>query len=273
MRRLAGTAGMRPRRRRGGRRAAGGETGPRVIGRPRRDGRPTGPSSAARVVGQVDLQRRDRGMALQRSRGSRCPRIVLGSAGAADPVHRVAARAGLRDHLLRRVAAAEAADLEGLELAEGPVGMFTFSSQCAPSVRWCAPGTAPARAPCARRHRGGPALLDLREGDGRNAEQVALHRRAHRAGVDGVVAHVGAVVDAAHHQVGPVAQQARERDVHAVGRRAVDVAKAVGASLTYSGALQRQRVRLGAVVVLGRDHLDIAEVRIASYSATMPGAW
>ena len=48
-----------------------------------------------------------------------------------------------------------------------------------------------------RRHGEMTALLaGQRDGDGRHTQQVALHRRGDRAGVDGVVAHVGAHIDA-----------------------------------------------------------------------------
>lgn len=72
-----------------------------------------------------------------------------------------------------------------------------------------------------------PTLIHLRERQGRDAEQIPLHRRTHRAGIDRVVAHIGPVVDARDHQIGPIAQIARQRNVYAVRWRAVDVAKAI----------------------------------------------
>ena len=138
--------------------------------------------------------------------------VVLGRPGAADPVHGLAMRAGLRNHLLGRMAPPQAAHLERLEFFVRQVRDVDVEQ----------PGLVGAAR--AREHllhqlarlagRGvdvGPALLRLRERDGRDAEQVAFHRGAHGARVDGVVAHVGAVVDAAHDQVGPIAEQARSR--------------------------------------------------------------
>ncbi len=102
-----------------------------------------------------------------------------------------------------------------------------------------------------------PPLVHLGKRDGRHAEQVALHGRAHGAGIDGVVSHVGAIVDAGDDQVGPEAQQPGERDVHAVGGGAVHVAEAVGRLVDVQGRMQRERVGLGTVVVLGSHHVDI----------------
>ena len=45
--------------------------------------------------------------------------------------------------------------------------------------------------------------------------------------------------------------------MHAIGRCAVDIAKAVGCGLYVHRRMQGQRVRFRAVVLLGRHHLDI----------------
>ncbi|MNT25438.1 hypothetical protein D3C72_1609570 [compost metagenome] len=103
-----------------------------------------------------------------------------------------------------------------------------------------------------------PAFLDLRERHGRNAEQVPLHRRTHRARVDCVVTHVCTVVDAGDNQIGPVAQQAGQRNVHAIGRRAIDIAKPIGGLVHIQRCIQRQCVGFGAVVVLRGHHFHIS---------------
>ena len=105
-----------------------------------------------------------------------------------------------------------------------------------------------------------PVLVHLRKGNGRHAKQIAFHGRTHGAGINGVVAHIGAVVDARDHQVWPVVQQARECDVHAVGRRAVHVTKTVGAAVHVQRGVQGKRVGLGAVVVLGGDDFHLGHV-------------
>jgi hypothetical protein len=91
-------------------------------------------------------------------------------------------------------------------------------------------------------------------------KQITLHGGTHGARVDGVVAHVGAVVDAGDDQIGAVTQQTRQRNVHAVRRRAVDIAKAVGRAVHVERRMQGQRIGLGAVVVLGSDHLNLGNV-------------
>ncbi len=48
--------------------------------------------------------------------------------------------------------------------------------------------------------------------------------------------------------------------MHAVGGRAVDVAKAIGRRVHIQRRMQRQRIRFGAVVVLGRHHLHLGQI-------------
>ncbi|OQB99423.1 MAG: hypothetical protein BWX79_03139 [Alphaproteobacteria bacterium ADurb.Bin100] len=197
-------------------------------------------------------------MAVLRGVEIRALGLVQRGAGGADPVHGLATRIDLRDHRLGRVPAAQAAHLERLDLLQRQVGNVDVQQpgpgadhlllrQLQHDFARLGPRGVEVR----------PAPLDLRERDCRDAEQVALHRRAHGAGVDGVVAHVGAVVDARDHQVGPVAQQAGQRDVHTIGRRAVHVAKTVGGRLHVEWRMQCQRVRFGAVVLLRRHHFDL----------------
>ena len=104
-----------------------------------------------------------------------------------------------------------------------------------------------------------PALVDLREGDRRHAEEKALHRGGHGARIQRVVAHVRALVDARHDQVGLVLQQAGQRDVNTVGRRAVDVAHAVGCRVHRQRPVQGQGVGSAAGVLLGSHHVELAE--------------
>ena len=85
-----------------------------------------------------------------------------------------------------------------------------------------------------------PAMGRLRKGDRRDPEQKTFSGRRHGARVQRVVAHVGAIVDARHDQIGPLTEHAGERHVHAIGRRAVDEIKAIGRLLHRQRALQRQ---------------------------------
>src|SRR6218665_2203293 len=65
------------------------------------------------VVGQIDLQRCDRHMAMRRRVKVRALRIVLGGAGPANPVHGLAARALLHDDALGCMAPPQAAQRNG----------------------------------------------------------------------------------------------------------------------------------------------------------------
>ena len=86
-----------------------------------------------------------------------------------------------------------------------------------------------------RRIKVAPTFVDLRKSDGWHAKQIAFHRGAHGARVNRVVAHVGAVVDARHHEVGFVIEQACQRNVHAIRRRAIHVAKTVAGLVHIQG--------------------------------------
>jgi len=48
--------------------------------------------------------------------------------------------------------------------------------------------------------------------------------------------------------------------VHAIGGRAIDIAKAIAGAVHVQRRMQGECVGLGAVVVLRGDHLDFAEV-------------
>ena len=74
-----------------------------------------------------------------------------------------------------------------------------------------------------RKVRAGAATLrHERHGDGGQAEKAALDGRSDRARVEHVVPEVGAVVDARYDHVELEFEQARDRKVDTVGRRAVD---------------------------------------------------
>ena len=74
-----------------------------------------------------------------------------------------------------------------------------------------------------------PVTLHLGKCDCRDTKQVTFHGRPDRARINGVIAHIGAVVDTGHHQVGTIAQQTGQSHMHAIGRGAVNVAKAFAA--------------------------------------------
>ena len=55
-----------------------------------------------------------------------------------------------------------------------------------------------------------------------------------------------------------VVEQAGDREVDAVGRRAVDEEEAVGRAADHQRPVERQRVGGAAAIALGRDHRDLA---------------
>ncbi len=220
------------------------------------------------MMGQIHLQRRDAHVAvLCGVKVGACPALARG-AGATNPIHGFAAWARLREHLFSRMAAAQAGHLWRFQLVRRQIGDVHVEQK-----RGRFGGTAFAlfgHGPKQLLHhlRGGlrgsvqvePALFHLAERHAGYAKQIRLHGGAHGAAVDGVVSHVGTVVDAGDHEIWFLREQARERYVNAIGWGACDVAKACGwavqAFVHIKRRIQRERIALGAVVVLRCNHLD-----------------
>ena len=152
---------------------------------------------------------------------------VLRAACRAHPVNRITARVGGFHHRLRLVTLAEARDFNTLErrmrdiryidieqhrLTQRSLHMTRHHFTC--HRTGCGKVVSP------RRHQ--------RNCKRRYAQQKTLGRRRHRAGVNGVIAHIGAVIDAGHHHIGHEIEQPRHRQMHAIGGRAVDIEKTVG---------------------------------------------
>jgi hypothetical protein len=87
-----------------------------------------------------------------------------------------------------------------------------------------------------------PAFLDERKGNRWNAEKIAFGGGRHGAGVQCVLAHVRAIVDARDDQVGTKIQQARQGNMDAVRRRAIDIVKAVGGLMDGQRPVERQGI-------------------------------
>jgi hypothetical protein len=88
----------------------------------------------------------------------------------------------------------------------------------------------------------------------------AFGRRRDGTGVDRVVAHVGAEVDAGDDHIRQFVEHPGDRQMHAVGRRAVDVIEAVGRALQGKGAIERQGVAGAAAIAFGRDDGDVGDL-------------
>ena len=105
-------------------------------------------------------------------------------------------------------------------------------------------------------------LADHRgESDGGDVQQRSLERGGDRARVRHVIAEVRAEIDAGDDEIGPgILHQLEDGQVHAVGRRTVDD-PLVGLDLQQpERPVQRQRVRSGALLAVGRDDDDIAHL-------------
>ena len=101
-----------------------------------------------------------------------------------------------------------------------------------------------------------------RDGDAGDPEQRAFQRARDRARVGHVVAEVIALVDAGDDEIGraPGVIDLRDRDVDAVGRRAVDLVDAIAQPLHPKRPAQRQRVADRAGFDVRRDNRDFSEI-------------
>ena len=181
-----------------------------------------------------------------------------GAAGRPDPVGGLAARRLQLHHRLGLVALAQARHLDAAQLGRRQVGHVDVEQhrlaraargEALDQLERDAARCRNARPPCGQRDR-----------DRRDAEQVAFGGGGHGAGVDRVVAHVGAEVDARDDHVGREVEQPGDREVHAVGRRAVDGEVAVRRAAHRQRPVERERVRGAGAVALGRDHGDLAQL-------------
>src|SRR5258708_2288403 len=102
-------------------------------------------------------------------------------------------------------------------------------------------------------------LAGRRNGERRNAEEIALDRGGHRARIDRVVAHVCAEVDARHDHVRREVEQSGHGDMHAIGGRAVHREVAVRRAPYDKRPVERERIGRAGGVALGRDHRHFAQ--------------
>ncbi|MOA21440.1 hypothetical protein D3C78_1419310 [compost metagenome] len=110
-----------------------------------------------------------------------------------------------------------------------------------------------------------------REGERRLVEEAAFQGGRHGAGIQHVVTQIGAQVDARHHHVGGVLEQAVEAQVHAVGRRTVDADEAVVQPLRMQRTVEGQRTAGPAAVGIGGDHHALGVIRQRLVQRNYPG--
>ncbi len=209
--------------------------------------------------GQVDVQRADRHPAVGDRMEVGTGSVVARSAGLADPVDRLAARIGRGNDGFGVVALAESRHLGRADFVVRAVrDVHVQQHRLRPGTRDEALDDA-AGQPCRAVHMRVP-LLDQREGDRRNAEQEALHRRGDGAGIDRVVAHVRAVVDAGDDQVRTLLQQPGDRHMDAIRGRAIDEVKPASRLAHRQWPAQGQRIRRARPVTFRRVDRDFREI-------------
>ena len=154
--------------------------------------------------------------------------IVHGRACGTNPVHGVAARAELLDDRLSRMPAPQSTAPDRSDRLVGQVWNIDIEQPRLVAdellLRELQHQVPRLAGSCGQLH---PLAIYLRESNGRYAKQKTLHGGTHSARINGVVTHIGAVVDARYHQVRAVAKQAAQSHVHAVSRRAIDITKTV----------------------------------------------
>src|SRR5581483_7386974 len=97
--------------------------------------------------------------------------------------------------------------------------------------------------------------------DRRNAEQIAFDRGGDGAGVDRVVAHVGAEIHSGDDDIRCEIEQSGHRDVHAIGGCAVNGVVAIRGAAHHQRPVEGERVRGPRAVALRGDDRDLAEPR------------
>ena len=106
----------------------------------------------------------------------------------------------------------------------------------------------------------GVATLHQRKGNGGHAQQMAFGSGRHGAGINRVVAHIGAVIDARDDNIRALIEQAGHRDVNAVGWRAIDIEKATVGLAHRKRAIKGQGVGRTTAVPLRGNHGNRSEL-------------
>src|SRR5215831_14996959 len=184
---------------------------------------------------------------------------VLRAAGRAHPVHGLAARRRGLDGWLGLVAPAEPRDLEALQGFVGDIGHVDVEQDGLAQRSLLEALDQVARDP----RRGlvvPPRLAGERDRERRDPEQVALGRRRDRSRVDRIVAHVGPEIDARYDDVRHLIEQAGDRQMYAVGGRAVHKAEPVRRFAHGQGPVEGEGIRRAAEVALRCDYGNASQV-------------
>ena len=211
-----------------------------------------------RVGGEVDLQRGNGDKA-----GSAFGKIgaffaIGGFARRAYPINLFAARVAGGDDALLVVAAAEAGDFAAAQVFGGGGGDVDVPQN---GANGRGGGEAFEQLPCGF-FGGRPVAVVVAvegKGNGGEAEKVGFGGGGDGAGIEGVVTHVRAVVDAGQDQIRLEIGQGVQGEVDAVGGGAADVVEAVFGLFELQGAVEGERVADAAAVALGGDNAHVGE--------------
>src|SRR5204863_5836364 len=172
-----------------------------------------------------------------------------------DPVAGFAARRLGLDHRFRLVPPPEPRDAIALELALRDVGHVHIEQPFAERLVAMPPQQFDDYG------RGGLEVAThlVRERDGERwyAQKIPLGGTRNGTRINRVVAHVRTVIDARDDHLRQVIEQPRDREMDAVGGRAVYEQKAVRSTSHGERPVQRQRVRSAGAVALRRDDGDV----------------
>jgi hypothetical protein len=103
------------------------------------------------------------------------------------------------------------------------------------------------------------------------AQETPLHRRGDGTRIDHVVAEIGAVIDARHHQVRLIVEESRQREVHAIGRRTIDLVAILPVLLDPERGRQGQRIARSRTIPIRRDHDNVRDLRQCGGQRVDPG--
>src|ERR1700722_10172824 len=211
-----------------------------------------------RMARQIDLQGSDGRIPVRHGMKVRARSRILAGTGVTHPIDIAAARIFRLHDRLAAMAAAQASHLDSPQPAVRKIRHIDIENDgtdVRPLQRFFGHSTYELRGHLRRSGKIArtPRLDAQRHRDGGETEKPALDRGRHRSRIQGVVAEIGSVIDPRHDDVVLEVEQAGNRQMYAIGRRAVDV---VGVGVITGGAhrhIESERVA-GAAAIPIRGH-------------------
>ena len=192
------------------------------------------------MIGHVNLQWRDRDAAVAGDE-NRCRRPLPGITCGANPVNGVPTRVGLRNGRTAGMAAPQSGHV--------PRRFFQVFNRGHVDIQQPGPvagGRARTASTTRRATRAALSRWPQPRRSGKTQWRAprtgSFRGRRHRTGVQGVVAHVGAIVDARQHQIRLGNQARSEGQMHAVRRGAGDKMEAAGGRVNGQRVMEREGI-------------------------------